>query len=40
VSNIVTIQPSGFPLTATDDSNISNIGGYFDRPAERQNGFR
>ena len=33
VSNIITIQPNGFPLTATDDRNISNIGGYFDRPS-------
>jgi len=33
VSNIIFIQPNGLPLTATDDRNISSIGGYFDRPS-------
>ncbi len=31
ISSIVTIQPNGFPLTV-QDGNISNVGGYFDRP--------
>ncbi len=32
ISSIFTYQPNGFPLTATDDRNLSNVGGYFDRP--------
>lgn len=31
LSSIVTIQPNGFPLTV-QDGNVSNVGGYFDRP--------
>ncbi len=31
ISSIITIQPNGFPLTVAD-GNVSNVGGYFDRP--------
>ena len=31
LTSILTWQPNGFPLTVMD-GNVSNVGGYFDRP--------